>query len=128
MPARKKFQCMKMTRESVRIGSMCELIAGTLFLPTDGGGVPALVVCHGAGEFKENYFELCEFLAARGIASLALDMHGHGESGGRRFHVKIDEWVADVRAAVEFLSGNSAIDPGAIGAFGLSSGGTAILE
>lgn len=87
-----------------------------------------MIVCHGAGEFKENYFELCGCLAERGVAALAVDMHGHGESGGERFYVDMEQWVADVRAALEFLSNHPKVGSGRIGAFGLSSGGTAILE
>jgi alpha-beta hydrolase superfamily lysophospholipase len=119
---------MKTYREPVSFQSLGVSIAGALFVPTGSCSAPTLIICHGAGEFKENYYSLCEFLADRGIASLAIDMHGHGESGGDRFHVRMNEWVADVRAALDFLSQHRQIDPHAIGAFGLSSGGTAILE
>jgi len=115
-------------RENVCLSSLGDELAGTLFLP---GGVrvgPVLVVCHGAGEFKENYFELCELLAARGIAALAMDMHGHGRSQGERHHVNMQEWVADIRSAIDFLSIHPGVDGNLIGAFGLSSGGTAIME
>jgi pimeloyl-ACP methyl ester carboxylesterase len=40
----------------------------------------------------------------------------------------MEEWVSDVRAAVEFLSSHPQLKGVCIGAFGLSSGGTAILE
>src|SRR5438094_78027 len=89
---------------------------------------PVLIICHGAGEFKENYFELCELLAGRGVATLAIDMHGHGQSAGERFYVTMRQWVADVQAAIDFLLTHPKIDGKKIGAFGLSSGGTAILE
>ncbi|MCI0535462.1 MAG: lysophospholipase [Verrucomicrobiales bacterium] len=118
----------KTYREPISIRSLGVSIAGALFVPAQSVSAPALIICHGAGEFKENYYSLCEFLADRGIASLAIDMHGHGESGGARFHVRMKEWVADVRAALDFLSQHPQIDKDAIGAFGLSSGGTAILE
>src|SRR5690349_6890893 len=97
-------------------------------MPPGEGPFPALIVCHGAGEFKENYFELCNCLAERGVAAMAVDMHGHGESGGERFYVDMDQWVADVCAALEFLSNHPKVGSERIGAFGLSSGGTAILE
>jgi alpha-beta hydrolase superfamily lysophospholipase len=119
---------MSARRESVVIYSKKEKLAGVLFLPGTDGPSPALVICHGAGEFKENYFELSEYLAKRGVASLALDMHGHGASEGERFHVNISDWVEDIQAAVSFLSEDARIDRNRIGAFGLSSGGTAILE
>lgn len=117
-----------MTVEELSFSSQGARLAGRLFLPDGAGQVPALVVCHGAGESKENYAELCRFLMARGIAALALDMHGHGASGGKRYYVEIADWVADVRAAVAVLAARSEIAPNGIGAVGLSSGGTAILE
>src|SRR5260221_631614 len=115
-------------KQSIVLKSAGENIVGELFLPPASGPAPALIICHGAGDFKENYFELCEFLADKGIASLALDMHGHGASGGARFHVNISDWVSDVQAAIQFLTHHPNIDPNKIGAFGISSGGTAILE
>lgn len=89
---------------------------------------PVLIVSHGAGEFKENYLEMADHLAKRGIASLLVDMHGHGASGGPRYHISIKEWVADLQAAIDYLETRPDVDPYKIGAFGLSSGGTAILE
>jgi pimeloyl-ACP methyl ester carboxylesterase len=55
-------------------------------------------------------------------------MHGHGQSGGERYYVQISDWVADIRAAIDVLPKYPQIDPARIGALGLSSGGTAILE
>jgi uncharacterized protein len=119
---------MNAHRESITLRSQGDKLASTLFLPKSATPSPVLIICHGAGEFKENYFELCEFLAAKGIASLAIDMHGHGASAGERFHVKIQHWVTDIQAGVDFLSDFPRVDRDKIGAFGLSSGGTAILE
>jgi alpha-beta hydrolase superfamily lysophospholipase len=115
-------------KEPVSFRSLGETIAGMLFLPSTLSSFPALVICHGAGEFKENFFPFCEFLAERGIATLAIDMHGHGESEGERYFVNIQQWMSDVRAAVDFLSAHPSIDDARIGALGISSGGTAILE
>lgn len=119
---------MKASQESVCLRSLGDTLAGVLFLPAADAPSPAIIICHGAGEFKENYFELCEFLAARGLATLAIDMHGHGQSGGERYHVNLRQWVADICAATDFLETRSRIDGNRIGAFGLSSGGTAVLE
>jgi alpha-beta hydrolase superfamily lysophospholipase len=119
---------MTVRQQPVQFPSLNEQLKGVFFLPSEGDKFPALIICHGAGDFKENYFELCECLARRGVATLVIDMHGHGESGGERFHVNMEEWVADVRAAVGFLSAHPNVGPGRIGAFGISSGGTAILE
>ena len=99
-----------------------------LFTPLSDVPSPALVICHGALDFKENYFPLCEYLAERGIATLAIDMHGHGRSEGKRFHVDIGAWVADIRGAIDHLEQRREVNKSAIGVFGLSSGGTAVLE
>jgi alpha-beta hydrolase superfamily lysophospholipase len=119
---------MNAHRESVCLGSQGDDLAGTLFLPKSPRPAPVLIICHGAGEFKENYFELCELLAERGVATLAIDMHGHGQSAGERYSVNMHLWVADIQAAIDFLLKHPQIDGNRIGAFGLSSGGTAILE
>src|SRR6266853_6898524 len=115
-------------KESVCLLSLGEELAGTLFLPTSDGRSPVLIICHGAGDFKENYFELCEALAKQGIGTLAIDMHGHGQSQGERYCVNMQQWVADIRSAIDFLLTHPRVDGKRIGAFGLSSGGTAILE
>ncbi len=119
---------MSVQKQTIELLSLTEKIVGELYLPEKGVACPALIVCHGAGEFKENYTELCGRLASRGIVALAIDMHGHGASEGERFHVNMAEWIADVRSAVEFLSKHPSVGGDRIGAFGLSSGGTAILE
>jgi uncharacterized protein len=115
-------------QQRVTFESLDEVLQGVLFLPEGTGRIPAVMLCHGAGDFKEHYFEFAEYLTSRGIASLVFDMHGHGESGGMRYHVEMREWVADVRAALDFLSAHPRIDLERLGAFGPSSGGTAILE
>lgn len=119
---------MSNIRESVQLTSSGDRLVGEFFTPAGSDVYPAMIVCHGAGEYKENHFEMCQWLAGKGVAALALDMHGHGESGGDRFHVEMTKWVADIRAAVEFLSTHPRVDANRIGAFGMSSGGTAILE
>jgi uncharacterized protein len=119
---------MKPLRETVCLRPDSDTIAAELFLPAVLTEAPALIVCHGAGEFKENYFELCELLAQKGVAALAMDMHGHGESSGERYCVDMEKWVANVQIGIDFLLMHPAIDAERIGAFGLSSGGTAVLE
>jgi uncharacterized protein len=114
--------------ESVSLCSNGFKLVGKLFLPDTASAAPALIIGHGAGHFKESYFELAEHLAVRGIAAFAIDLCGHGESEGPRFHVSIKQWVADIRAAVDFVSKHPRIDPDRIAGFGISSSGTAVLE
>ncbi len=117
-----------MTKELVIVQSGGEALCGLLFLPPGKPHPPAVIVCHGAFEFKENHLALCEALAGSGIAALALDMSGHGASQGEPWRVDIAHWVADIRAAVDFLAQRPGLDATRIGAFGFSSGGTAVLE
>src|SRR5688572_7286631 len=117
---------MRVTELSFSSGGI--KLAGRLFSSESTDPAPAVVVCHGAGESKENYDDLCRYLAARGITAFAIDMHGHGASGGKRYYVEIRDWVGDVLAAVELLAALPEVAPNRIGAVGLSSGGTAILE
>jgi uncharacterized protein len=119
---------MSMRRTDVSFLSGPDTISGTLFIPESDIALPALIICHGALDFKENYFDFCEYLAGKGIASLAIDMHGHGASGGKRFHVNMEYWVKDIRRAIDFLERMPEINGESIGVFGLSSGGTAVLE
>ena len=93
-----------------------------------GAPAPVLIVAHGAGESGENYLELATSLATGGMASLLLDMHGHGKSGGAPNHVRMGEWTADLAASIDFLETRSDVDSSRIAGFGLSSGGTAVLE
>jgi alpha-beta hydrolase superfamily lysophospholipase len=116
-------QCERVTVESLE-----DCLQGMLFLPNTAEPAAAVLIAHGAGDCKENFFEIAQYLGERGIASLALDLHGHGESGGERYHVDMREWVPDVRAGLDFLSRHPRIDGERLGAFGLSSGGTAVVE
>jgi uncharacterized protein len=115
-----------MVQEEISFQSLGKSLAGRLYWPAADGTCPALIIAHGALMYKENYSELCEYLAGQGLAAFALDMHGHGRSQGERFQVEMKEWIADICAAVDFLASLPRITK--IGAWGHSSGGTAILE
>ncbi len=117
-----------MIEEDVTFEAEGEKLVGVLFHENSGAPAPALVLCHGALEFKEHFFELGRYLAARGIAALALDMRGHGESEGPRYHVRMAQWTADVHAALSYLARRPDVDGDRLGSFGFSSGGTTVLE
>ncbi len=118
-----------MKKKETHFTSAGNTIRGILFMPDDSGEkVPAVIVSHGAFEFKERYVELCEHLAINKIAALVPDMNGHGESDGDRYHIKMRRWISDVRAGIDFLTMQPEINPDAIAAFGLSTVGTAVIE
>lgn len=61
---------------------------------------PAVVIIPGLDSRKENHRDQADAIAARGMGALALDLRGHGESGGR-----LDEGcLDDVRAAIDLLA------------------------
>jgi len=90
-------------KQEITFDSSGDTIKGVLFLPVSNKKAPVLIICHAAMDFKENYFELCRHLVCRGIAALALDMHGNGQSRGKRFHVNIGCWVNDIVSAIDYL-------------------------
>ncbi len=110
--------------------SLGDLLVAKLFLPETlpVTPLPCIIVAHGAIDRKENFFELAHYFVSRGFAALVLDMHGHGESEGPRYHVRMDQWVSDLKAALDFVASQNALDAERTGIFGFSSGGTAALE
>ncbi len=64
----------------------------------------AVVLCHGAFEFKDNWFNYAERLARYGFTTLAFDFTGHGASEGLRGTVDMHVWPYDIREALNFLS------------------------
>lgn len=76
-----------------------------------------LRIVHGLGEHGGRYGALAEMLATRRISTYALDLRGHGRSGGRRghaatFHAILDDVAAFTRATPSgggpaFLLGHS---------------------
>jgi len=51
---------MNAGRESASFRSLGDEFVGTFTLPNTNGPSPALILCHGTGDFKENHFEMSE--------------------------------------------------------------------
>ena len=71
-------------------------LAYALFLP---GGEPegGVAILHGAGSQKENHFDFARACRAAGVAAVAFDQRGHGESDGALDGRAIDD-VATIAA------------------------------
>ena len=69
------------SEETVHFASGDISLAGTLVLPEGSQPSPAVVLVHGSGPQKRDLFT-AQWFAAEGIAALAYDKRGVGESGG----------------------------------------------
>jgi pimeloyl-ACP methyl ester carboxylesterase len=96
-------------------------LAGWYAPPANGA---AIILLHGAGSSREALRGHADMLTRHGYGVLALDLRGHGLSGGRtnRFGW---ESARDVQAAIEFLQKYA--DVNKIGGLGLSLGGEVLL-
>ena len=113
-------------------------LVGDLLLPASEEPLPAVLMLNKAAGDRTVYKELALQLAARGIASLRLDLRGHGESInlGRFVPSVPDEppnpliWDAevDVIAAHHYLTSHARIDGDRIGMVGGSYSGEEAAE
>src|SRR5216684_4559201 len=101
-------------------------LVGTLYLPSDGNHLPAVVVLHHAGAATREsglYRHLQEGLPALGFAVLIYDRRGSGQSSGSLQGVDYETLADDAIAGQRALAKLSRIDPAKIGFWGLSQGG-----
>lgn len=113
-----------MQRHEVEFYADGDQIAATLYRPDHDGPVPAVVYCQGFGGTREYVApDLGPRLCEQGIAMLAFDHRGFGQSGGRPNRIIPYEQIVDVRSAVVYLSTRSDIDASSLGLVGVSFGG-----
>jgi len=113
------------TPETVRIGSEGETLLADLY-----GGLPsrrAAILVHGQQWDASGWRDVAQEIAARGVATLALNLRGYdGSTGKTNDYAPPAPWspVADLRAAKALLVGRGAAEIALVGA---SMGGHAIL-
>jgi pimeloyl-ACP methyl ester carboxylesterase len=115
-------------REEVTFKSGELQLKGTLFLPASAKPAPAVVLLHGSGETKrDECFYYAELFARHGIAALAYDKRGVGQSQGHPQawrYFSFEALAADAAAAVSFLQNHKSLDARRVGLFGAGQGGT----
>ncbi|HXR86963.1 MAG TPA: alpha/beta fold hydrolase [Stellaceae bacterium] len=105
-------------------------LKGFLHRPEGAGKRPSLVLCHGFGGSCRGagHPELAKALEQAGYAVLRFDFRGCGQSEGKRGDVIVDEEIADLRHAIDFLQTQPSVDAARIGVIGASLGGSVAIE
>ena len=113
----------------VRFRSGDAMLSGTLTLPTGPGRHAAVAYVLGSGPTQRAYLpDIDVMLVDRGVAVLAFDKRGIGQSGGyypgeSPTAPTIDILARDAAAAVRFLAAQPEIDPARLGLAGHSQAG-----
>jgi alpha-beta hydrolase superfamily lysophospholipase len=81
---------------------------------------PAVVLVHMLGRSKDEWLRFGERLQDEGVTALAIDLRGHGSSGGNGS--ELQAMVDDVRAAVQWLNARPTVRPAATAIVGASLG------
>jgi dienelactone hydrolase len=97
-------------------------LAAYLRVPAVAAGrKPAVIMAPGLDSTKEELQATAEYFLARGLATIAVDGPGQGESS---YELPIEPAYEKVATAVvDYLTTRDDIDPGSIGFFGVSLGG-----
>ncbi|MFZ0821913.1 MAG: alpha/beta hydrolase [Candidatus Acidiferrales bacterium] len=110
------------TEEAVHFASGDITLAGTLFIPPGSQRHPAVVLFHGSGPQSRDLVT-ARWFAEHGIAALAYDKRGVGESTGDFRAGPFMDVCDDGLAAIQYLKSRTEIDSKHIGVWGLSQGG-----
>lgn len=108
--------------QAVHFQSDGATLSGTLYLPAGKLPFPAVVLFHGSGAQPRDSFS-AHWFAEQGIAALAYDKRGVGDSTGDFRNIPFMELADDGLAAIDLLKARKDIDRTRIGVWGLSQGG-----
>ena len=96
-------------------------LAGYLRVPAANKKPPAVIMVPGLDSTKEELQATAEYYLARGLATLAIDGPGQGES---EYELPIEPAYEKVAiAAIDYLQSRDDVDNSSIGLFGVSLGG-----
>ena len=106
-------------------------LGGDLFLPGDlkpGERRAGIVLCHGYTGVRSIYLpDNARVLAEAGYVVLTFDYKGWGDSEGPKSRLAPYSRVADVQAALTFLSAQPEVDAARLGIYGTSYGGATVV-
>lgn len=111
--------------QTVRLQTADEVtIVGTYYAPP-AGNAPGVILLHMVARSRQDWDPLARKLREAGYAVLAIDLRGHGDSGGTQAWGRMPQ---DVVAAQVFISRQPEVDKGRIGIVGASIGANLALD
>ncbi|EPP35551.1 dienelactone hydrolase family protein [Chlamydia ibidis] len=126
--------CSKHERRTIlKINTLNNITTfGVLHTPlTRSSSYPLVIILHGLASDKvgslRSHVRISEMLTKQGIASLRVDLPGHGDSEGQLFDFAFDQYTSSVLDIINYAYNLPNIDTGKIGIFGSSLGGTLAL-
>lgn len=118
-------QPLPTTPQRVRFTSADGIELAATYYPTGRDQSPTLLLLHMLGSDRESWREFALDGQRQGYSSLALDIRGHGESGGERDFARMDD---DVDAALTWLGTETGSDMNNIAILGASIGANLALR
>ncbi|MEB3236093.1 MAG: alpha/beta fold hydrolase [Candidatus Sericytochromatia bacterium] len=104
------------------------ILSAAYHRPKGEGPFPGVVLVHGLLSAKEEYADLGNALARRGIAALSFDFRGHGASAGVRSLVVGDQQLDDLDRAIGLLETQGEVDVRRLMLIGHSLGTVSVLR
>jgi pimeloyl-ACP methyl ester carboxylesterase len=83
-------------------------LAYSVWLPSRGQPWGGVVILHGAGSGKESHYDFARAAVSTGLAALAFDQHGHGDSDGAMDGRVLDD-IASMATTLRSAAGDSSL-------------------
>jgi hypothetical protein len=107
-------------------------LSGSITFPDEAGARPGVVLIGGSGpsdRHNDGFFDVLRtLLAGEGVAVLAYDKRGVGESSGAWASATVDDLADDAASALAALQAHPRVAADAVGVLGHSEGGWAALR
>ena len=129
------------TVRSLRLTTADDVGISAAYYPTTTDPAPAVVLLHDMGQSRDEWTSFASLLQRNGIAALAIDLRGHGESTRKltaqgAVHVDVhdfsprdfEDMLLDVEAAFDWIANQPGIDKHHIGLVGSSLGANVALR
>jgi len=114
------FEAMRIPVENVQFAAADGVPLGGWLLP-GAPDAPGVILCHDAGSSRAALLNLAITLHGQGFTTLLFDFRGHGESGGTRSTLGLEE-KRDVLGAVDLLVRRLGAETKRIGIYGVGMG------